>query len=106
VYIPGTKPSFLSLLFLRCMLPRAAVLSLADKTGLESIGIRGVVTVTVAVAVVVPVGTVSTTSASRAVSVFRGVVSTVGVEGLGIALLLLLVRRNRRLELVDERTEA
>ena len=102
VYVLSTKPNLLCLLLVRCMLPRTAILPLADETRLESVGIR----VRVVVAVAVAVRTISTTSASRvAWSVLRKI-SSVGVIGLGVDLLFLLVRRNGRLKLVDKRAKA
>ena len=82
------------------MLPRAAMLSLIYKTRLGSISIR------VRMGVIVAAGTILATSSSGPARLILRKVTSVNIIDLGITLLLLLVRRNRRLESIDERAEA
>jgi hypothetical protein len=82
------------------MLPRAAMLSLAYETRLGSVGIR------VRMGVIVAAGTILATSSSGPARLILRKVTSVSIVDLGITLLLLLVRRDGRLESIDERAEA
>ena len=76
------------------------MLSLIYKTRLRSIGIR------VRIGIIIPAGTILTTSSSGPARLILRKVTSVSIIDLGITLLLLLVRRDRRLESIDERAEA
>ena len=76
------------------------MLSLAYETRLRSISIR------VRISVIVAAGTILATSSSGPVRLILRKVTSVNIIDLGITLLLLLVRRDRRLESIDERAEA
>ena len=82
------------------MLLRAAMLSLTYETRLKSISIR------VRISVIITAGTILATSSSRPTRLILRKVTSVSIVDLGITLLLLLVRRDRRLESIDERAEA
>ena len=82
------------------MLLRAAMLSLIYETRLGSIGIR------VRIGVIVTAGTILATSSSGPARLILRKVTSVSIIDLGITLLLLLVRRDGRLESIDERAEA
>jgi hypothetical protein len=76
------------------------MLSLAYETRLRSVGIR------VRIGVIVAAGTILATSSSGPARLILRKVTSVSIVDLGITLLLLLIRRDRRLESIDERAEA
>ena len=76
------------------------MLSLIYETRLGSIGIR------VRIGVIVTAGTILATSSSGPARLILRKVTSVSIIDLGITLLLLLIRRDRRLESIDERAEA
>jgi hypothetical protein len=76
------------------------MLSLIYETRLGSISIR------VRIGVIVTAGTILATSSSGPARLILRKVTSVNIVDLGITLLLLLVRRDRRLESIDERAEA
>ena len=76
------------------------MLSLIYETRLRSVSIR------VRIGVIVTAGTILATSSSGPVRLILRKVTSVNIIDLGITLLLLLVRRDRRLESIDERAEA
>ena len=76
------------------------MLSLIYETRLGSIGIR------VRIGVIVTARTILATSSSGPARLILRKVTSVSIIDLGITLLLLLVRRDGRLESIDERAEA
>ena len=76
------------------------MLSLIYETRLRSVSIR------VRIGVIVAAGTILATSSSGPARLILRKVTSVSIVDLGITLLLLLVRRDRRLESIDERAEA
>ena len=76
------------------------MLSLIYKTRLGSISIR------VRMGVIVAAGTILATSSSGPARLILRKVTSVSIVDLGITLLLLLIRRDGRLESIDERAEA
>ena len=76
------------------------MLSLIYETRLGSIGIR------VRIGIIITAGTILTTSSSGPARLILRKVTSVNIIDLGITLLLLLVRRDRRLKSINKRAEA
>ena len=76
------------------------MLSLIYETRLRSVSIR------VRISIIVTAGTILATSSSGPARLILHKVTSVSIVDLGITLLLLLVRRNGRLESIDKRAEA
>ena len=76
------------------------MLSLTYETRLGSIGIR------VRIGVIITAGTILATSSSGPARLILRKITSVSIIDLGITLLLLLIRRDRRLESINKRAEA